>query len=153
MEGTLLSIPSLDSHGLLPGGIHDCSVSDIERAFGWNPHRLDLLDKFKNCLIGEIRPKFSEPIYFDGSFVTDKEIPDDIDMVLELNNSPDATKWQGLVFLRDQQSRLMKDYRVHFWINLPGNSDFCHFFQYIGIKTANFKGLNPKHLKGILRLS
>lgn len=149
----LLPIPNLDSDGLLPEGIHECSIPEIETIYGWNPHRLDLLDKFSACLVQEIRPVFSEPIYFDGSFVTDKDVPDDIDMFLDLNNSSDAIKWMGLIFQRNHQSRLLRDYRVHFWVNLPGFSDFSMFFQYIGTKTASTKGLNPKHRKGILRIN
>jgi len=147
-----LPIPKLNKNGLLPTGIHDCSIAEIEEVFCWNSHRLDLLGKFRSCFAREIRSQFLEPVYFDGSFVTDKDTPDDIDLVLELTRAPDAQKWQGLKFLRDHQKRLMADYRVHFWVNLPGADDFSHFFQYVGIKTASFKGLNPKHLKGILRL-
>ncbi len=47
----------------------------------------------------------------------------------------------------------MGEYRVDFWVNLPGISDFSEFFQYIGVKTAKFKGLKPTYQKGILRLS
>ena len=105
------------------------------------------------CLATEIRPIFSEPIYFDGSFVTDKELPDDIDMFLEFNSSSNARKFEGLIFLKEHQNRIMENFRVHFWVSFPGANDFCRFFQYVGIKTANTKGLNPKHKKGILRIA
>lgn len=148
-----MAIPGFDSHGLLPSGVHQCTLTEIEQALCWNPHRQTLIQKFKICLSKEIRPLFPDPLYFDGSFITDKDLPDDIDVVLELSNSPDARKWQGLMFMQTHQQRLMVDYRVHFWINLPGDNDFSHFFQYIGVKTAKFKGLNPTHMKGILRIT
>ena len=55
--------------------------------------------------------------------------------------------------MKNHQPRLLHEYQIHFWINLPSlGNDFAAFFQYIGVKTARFKGLNPKHLKGILRV-
>ncbi len=148
-----MPIPALEPNGLLPTGIHACSLDDIDARFTWNEHRISLFTNFMLFLESELRPHFPYPIFFDGSFVTDKELPDDTDVVLDLSNAPDDRKWGALVFMQQHQQRLMSQYRVHFWINLPGNSDFSAFFQYVGIKTARSKGLNPKHLKGILKVS
>ena len=83
-----MPIPSLSIHGLLPAGVYDCTVQEIEDTFGWNEHRKHLLDRFKDCLENKIRSRFpEEPVYFDGSFVTDKEDPGDIDIVLEMQHS------------------------------------------------------------------
>ena len=118
-----------------------------------NLHRKNLFANLINCICNEIRPLFDEPIYVNGSFVTDKEHPDDIDIVLDLRNTSDERKWQGLEFMMNHRSRLLHKYQIHFFINLPpSGKDFSAFFQYIGVKTARFKGLNPKHLKGILRV-
>jgi hypothetical protein len=96
---------------------------------------------------------FPYPILFDGSFVTDKELPSDTDVVLDLSGATDAQKWQALIFMQGNQNRIMRDYQVHFWVNLPGLNDFAAFFQYVGAKTASAKGLNPLHHKGILKLT
>jgi hypothetical protein len=55
--------------------------------------------------------------------------------------------------MRTHQQRIMDVYRVHFWINFPGANDFAAYFQYVGVKTASAKGLNPLHLKGILKVA
>ena len=148
-----MPIPSFDSTGLLPSGVHDCSLGDIADGLTWNHHRATLYTKFLEFLRSELQPVFPYPIFFDGSFVTDKELPDDTDVVLDLSTASDDRKWQALVFMQQHQDRIMTDYRVHFWINLPGDSDLASFFQYVGVKTARAKGLNPKHLKGILRVA
>lgn len=148
-----MSIPTLESNGLLPSGVHECSLDDISAQFTWNDHRTRLFTSFRLFLVSEIKPKFPYPILFDGSFVTDKELPSDTDVVLDLSGATDAQKWQALVFMQSNQDRIMQDYRVHFWINLPGLKDFAAFFQYVGVKTASAKGLNPLHLKGILKLA
>ena len=38
-----------------------------------------LVRRFCDFLAHEIRPAFSEPVYVNGSFVTDKEAPEDVD--------------------------------------------------------------------------
>lgn len=149
-----LSIPALDTHGLLPAGVHDCTLHDIDAAFAWNAHRTSLLKAFEDCYQDEIRISFTQPLLFDGSFVTDKDLPDDIDVVLDLSTASPQTQVSGLKFMMQNQARLKAQYRVHFWINLPGlTGDFTQFFQYLGGKTARVKGLQPKHHKGILKLT
>lgn len=148
-----MPIPTLEPNGLLPNGIHDCSLEDISSQFAWNDHRTGLFASFLNFIDTELKPQFPYPIFFDGSFVTDKELPDDTDVVLDLSGAPDDRKWNALIFMQQHQGRIMEVYRVHFWINLPGMNDFAAFFQYVGVKTASAKGLNPQHLKGILRIA
>jgi hypothetical protein len=104
-------------------------------------------------LDAELKPQFPYPIYFDGSFVTDKELPDDTDVVLDLLQATDEHKWLALMFMQTNQPRIMEVYRVHFWINFPCANDFAAYFQYVGVKTASAKGLNPLHLKGILKVA
>jgi hypothetical protein len=148
-----MPIPTLEPSGLLPTGIHDCSLSDIVDTFTWNSHRSGLFAGFVNFLEAELKPQFPYPIYFDGSFVTDKELPEDTDVVLDLALATDAQRWKALVFMQQHQQRIMAAYRVHFWVNLPGSNDFSAFFQYVGVKTASAKGLDPLHSKGILKVT
>ena len=108
--------------------------------------------RLSDCLVREIRSRFSEPVYVDGSFVTDKEVPEDVDVVLDMTRATDEGRLSALNFMVAEQDRLQQDYSVHFWINLPGQNDFSAFFQYLRVKTARHKGLDPSHRKGILRL-
>lgn len=73
----LMPIPTLEPNGLLPNGIHDCSLEDISAQFTWNDHGAGLFGRFQRFLSMQIKPEFPYPIFFDGSFVTDKELPDD----------------------------------------------------------------------------
>lgn len=148
-----MPIPTLEPNGLLPTGVHECSLADISAQFTWNDHRSGLFNRFRSFLDAELKPQFPYPIFFDGSFVTDKELPDDTDVVLDLSFATDEHKWHALMFMRTHQQRIMDVYRVHFWINFPGDNDFAAFFQYVGVKTASAKGLNPLHLKGILKVA
>lgn len=115
-------------------------------------HRKRLVRLLGDLLLGEIRPRFAQAFYVDGSFVTDKEEPNDVDVVLDMRPARDDEKWQALALMRDQQEQFEKQYGVHFWVNLPGGNNFLDFFSYVGNKTARFKGLDPNQLKGILRV-
>ena len=151
-----MSIPALDDHGLLPAGIHDCSVEEMRASFGWNEHRQELIRRFTCFLSNEICGVFDCPVYADGSFVTDKKCPNDIDVVLELQGASDGERWRGLVFMQEHQERIRGQYRVDFWINFRDanlhTNDFVAFFQYVEPKAAKFKGLESRHSKGILRI-
>ena len=57
-----------------------------------NLHRKNLFANLINCICNEIRPLFDEPIYINGSFVTDKKHQDDIDIVFDLRDTPDERK-------------------------------------------------------------
>lgn len=147
-----MPIPELDAHGLLPAGVHDCSLEEMTAKFAWNDHRERMVRSFARFLRNEINDVFDFPVYADGSFVTDKEHPEDIDVVLELLDAGDAQKWQGLMLMLEHQDRIRHQYCVDFWAKLPHSRDFTAFFQYAGHKTAKFKGLDHKHPKGILRI-
>ena len=146
-----MPIPALNPHGLLPQGTHDCTLPEIEDAFAWNDDRRLLLQKFRDCLAKEIRSRFTEPIYVDGSFVTDKEQPNDIDMALDLTASSVGRQQQGRKFM-GHQDRLMSVYRVDFWIDVPGQRRLRDFFRAIGGEAASAKGLRSEDSKGILRI-
>ena len=148
----MIVIPYLNEHGLLPEGVHNCSVPEMTARFGWNEHRQGLLLSFEAFLRNEVRAVFDHPVYADGSFVTDKEHPEDIDVALDLLAATDADKWRGVEFM-SERCRIRSRYGVDFWVNLPGGNDFSAFFQYAGHKMAKFKGLDHHHRKGILRLA
>ena len=146
-----MPIPAFDRYGLLPPGVHDCSLTEIASRFGTNRHRQRLISLFSDFHAAELRPQFEEPVYVDGSFVTDKEIPNDVDVTLDLSRtSEESTRVRG-VLLMLRQRHLMERYSVHFWVSLSGYNDFTAFFKYAGPELA-YRGLTNKHKKGILRL-
>ena len=153
-----MPIPGLNQNGLLPRGVHDCTLDEIAGSFARNPHRKRLFQNLVACLEQEIRPVFVHPIFVDGSFVTDKDEPEDIDIVLDLKETSDEQKFRGLMFMADvhegEAKSIFRTYNVHFLVNVdaPGFPDLSSFFQYVGIKTARIKSLDPRHLKGILRI-
>lgn len=150
---TRMPIPPLDNHGLLPQGICDCSLTEIQDAFCQNPHRQSLFDGLMNFLNTEWYPHdIAAPIFIDGSFVRGKPSPEDIDLVLDVTGRSDRDILISMK-LCSRRNELKTNYKVDVWMKHPDfPNDLASFFQYIGEKAAAELRLKPKHLKGILRI-
>ena len=86
-----MSIPALNQDGLLPEGIHDCTLEEIKARFGsfqatdQRPRLLARLESF----LAEVRAAgLVRSVLVDGSFVTSKADPHDIDLVVVVAADP-----------------------------------------------------------------
>jgi hypothetical protein len=80
-----MPIPPQNEHGLLPPGIHDCTVDELQARFGnfkGSDRRPLLWAKFTDFLRETQSSGLIEAVLLDGSFVTAKPDPNDIDLVL-----------------------------------------------------------------------
>ena len=87
-----MSIPDLNEHGLLPAGIYDCSIEEIELRFGRFQHsdcRCRLFERLKEFLRRARASGLIKAVIIDGSFVTDKDEPNDIDVIVVLRPGHD----------------------------------------------------------------
>ena len=57
-----MPIPELDAHGLLPAGVHDCSLEEMTAKFAWNDHRERMVRSFARFLKMEINDVFDFPV-------------------------------------------------------------------------------------------
>jgi hypothetical protein len=71
-------LPSWTAEGTLPPGEHLAAWPECVTRFGWNPHRLRLLEGLLRAL-QNLRGAGCERVFLDGSFVTTKEVPGDYD--------------------------------------------------------------------------
>lgn len=152
-----MPIPALNSHGLLPKGIHDCSMPEIASSFSSTDPRHQRARLFKNldAFIAWIRPvKCFKFIYIDGSFVTNKEIPGDVDLILELPSPAPAmaTRLQKMKLFDQAYVHRTFELHVFFYVaGFPGN-DLRAFFQYLRPEETQMRGLQAGETKGILRV-
>jgi len=72
-------IPGFDERGNLPPGVHVAGWGDLAERFGWTERRRQLLDGFEAAL-KILREAGCRRVYVNGSFVTDKDSPGDIDV-------------------------------------------------------------------------
>jgi hypothetical protein len=150
----LAMIPDFDQLGLLPVGVWDCSLAEIEASLGWNEHRRNLLASLKAFLEQEWKPLgLACPIYVDGSFIRRKQEPADIDLVLDLSALPTPEALKIALALRYRWDEFKRLYNLDVWTRHPSlPNDLVDFFQYTGDKAVAELRVDPKHPKGILRI-
>lgn len=141
-----MSIPHLRDDGLLPEGIHPASLDEVRERYGFTLRRQSLLVGLEQAL-KNLADAGVKVVFIDGSFVTNKQQPGDIDGCWEVNGDIDESVLDP-VFLdfQDSCSAMKKRYGVHFFIaqQIEGASGvpFVRFFQTAADGTV----------KGILRV-
>lgn len=87
-----MPIPQLDDDGFLPIGVHEATIDEIREQFGSfqrTDRRQNLFRQFDE-FIGEVRlSNLIDSVIVDGSFVTAKDEPSDIDLILVLKPDHD----------------------------------------------------------------
>ena len=148
-----MAIPALNSVGLLPEGIHPATLSEVELAFGRaNDTRAALYTNL--CAFLDVARSFRlfTSIVIDGSFVTDKAAPNDIDAVLIL---PGALL-KGLMGHSDYLKLDNPDVKAKFAIDLfiePSLDGMATFFQKLKTEDALLRGVGPRQLRGVVEVS
>src|SRR5258705_81832 len=146
-----MPIPTLNQDGLLPPGVHDCTLNEIRSQFGSfrksdrRPRLFALLESFvaEAIAVGLVRA-----LIVDGSFVTEKHDPNDIDLIVVVAPEHDFT---SDITPRAYSVMSKKSVRRRFGFDLlvarensVEHNDWVEFFQQVR--------LEPGRRKGILRL-
>ena len=87
-----MPIPELNRDGLLPPGLHDCSLEELQAVFGTfqeSDRRQQLFRKLVELVVACQRSGLFEALLVDGSFVTAKPAPNDIDLLAVLRPGHD----------------------------------------------------------------
>ena len=87
-----MSIPSFNENGLLPQGIHTCSLDELRAVFGSfqkSDQRPRLMRKLEAFLVEVRASGIVRAVIVNGSFVTSKAEPNDIDLLLVLPSGHD----------------------------------------------------------------
>ncbi|QQE86941.1 DUF6932 family protein [Azotobacter chroococcum] len=151
-----MAIPPIDDRGLLPGGCHPGTFREIEQRFLFNQYRNQLYWQVRVFFDSELRSKASGlRLIVGGSFFSDKEEPADIEATVYLP-APMITEHLPLMKLQSipEHNRIKADHRADFYVSLmvEGCNDLGLFFQYVGPKTANAKGLHEKDARGVIEV-
>lgn len=81
----VMPIPELQN-GLLPIGVHDCTFNEVADRFGSGFRRHSLTSKLAEYLQEAKLTTLIVWVGIDGSYVTDKPDPNDIDLVVALRS-------------------------------------------------------------------
>ena len=128
--------------GNLPVGKHDITWDEFCNYFGYTEHRRKLIDGLKKGLL-ILKNYDCKIVYIDGSFVTDKERPNDFDACWEYNINMD-------VFL----DHFLLNYPEFFEENSSQMKDkyYGEFYQASAVLNVFQKDKKTNEPKGIIRL-
>ena len=143
-----MPIPEFNEHGLLPEGIHDCTVEELENRFGnfqGSDRRPQLWAKFRDFIREAKASGVVETILVNGSFVTTKPDPNDIDLVLLVPASHDFSADLGPAQYNVLSRRHVRQrYGFDIVLALPGTeevSEAAEFFQQVRGQSLRRKGI------------
>lgn len=145
-----MAIPELNEEGLLPKGIHDCTVDEIgERfaGFGQSAQRKRLFRQLKEYLAEALGREEIVEILVNGSFVTDKAEPGDVDLIVGTRRNRTVTMLAPVDYNLISNRRVKR--RFDFDI-LSAPAGTPAFEQYVS-EFKRAKG-RPGKEKGILRV-
>ena len=92
-------------------------------------------------------------LLIDGSYVTDKPVPSDVDVVVDVTDCSEAEQTVWFQSWNDHHRFVKQVFRVDFYPFVVGSgNDFSTYFQYIRVDEALRRGISPNVRKGILRV-
>lgn len=110
-----MSIPSLQANGELPPGEHKASINEFEAVYGSLTDSRKLLKQGLHEVARNFELSGVRTLWIDGSFITDKEDPNDIDGCWEYTPVVDV-KVLDPVFLSSREAMKNK-YGLDFFIS------------------------------------
>ena len=142
-------IPALvDIHGVwevLPPGIHDATMDEVERRFATSAHRKELFKGFRKG-VESLKRAGCRTIFLDGSFITSKTLPGDFDACWDPVGVDDKKLDRVLLDLRFPRLAQKATFKGEFFpssARADGVSTFVDYFQ---------KDKDSGKAKGILRI-
>ena len=146
-----MSIPPLEADGYLPEGIHDCTLEELQSRFGEDTDVAcrSLLFSRLHEYVQELRSTERDfVLLIDGSFVTGKARPNDIDLVLILPHDHDfRSELRPFEYNVMSRRRVSKRYAFDLLVARADSlelQEYVEFFQQV-------RG-DPSRRKGILRV-
>ncbi|MBI5802097.1 MAG: hypothetical protein HZA92_15410 [Verrucomicrobia bacterium] len=146
-----MPIPALDEHGLLPAGVHDCTLEEVRLRFGrfqGSDVRGRLFARLAELLSELMRSELVASVVVDGSFVTAKPSPNDVDLLIVLKADHDWTADLGAFDYGLVSSTRM---RRRFGFDVLVAEDGSRLYQRF-VKFFSGNRENPTAAKGVLRI-
>jgi len=126
-------IPDFNRRGELPPGIHAATLNEVGDKLAFNPLRLALFEGLRRGL-KNLRAAGVRYVYLDGSFVSAKAAPADVDGCLEAGDYVQVglldPVWLDFANSRaTMRQKYGTDFFPHFWIEAGTGKPFVDFFQ------------------------
>jgi hypothetical protein len=122
--------------GNLISGCHELDIPEFKSEFGWNIHRLRLINGLERAILA-FRSFSVKFLYVDGSFVTKKALPEDYDVCYEIpENDLDKLFLFYPVFRSFENNRkrqkevFLGEFFPATWVAFPPSEIYLNFFQH-----------------------
>jgi hypothetical protein len=126
-------IPAFTERGLLPPGIHRATLDEIETRLATTPRRRKLMAGLREAL-HNLKLAGVARVYINGSFVTSKPNPNDIDGCWDATRRVDASRIDPVLLdFTNSRSAMRTRYGVDFFVadavERSSGVPFVAFFQ------------------------
>jgi len=143
-----MPIPIFESSGLLPPGVHDCTLDEIKVRFGsfhGSDRRPQLFVKLL-AFLSEVRAsQIVRRLVVNGSFVTAKPAPNDIDLIVVVNADHDFTAdLTPVAYNAVSKQRVRRRYGFDLLVAREGSVEYhrwTEFFQQVRLEPGRVKGI------------
>ena len=126
-------IPELEE-GVLPEGIHSCTVDEVEQTFGRFSHsdrRPRLTESLRSYIQAARTAGIAVGVLIDGSYITGKAEPNDIDLVLVLRSDFDlAAELTPMEYNVQSKRMVRKLYKFDILTAVEGSATYD---EYVGL--------------------
>lgn len=129
-------LPDFDERGCLPEGIYNPTIKEFNGRFVIvSKRRQELFGKYKQFTKLCNDAKGIEEHYLDGSYVTNKEKPGDIDLLITFNDHvyDSEESYNNYFEIAHNQEQIKKDYEIHLFFAKNTNDleplDFQQFWK------------------------
>lgn len=143
-----MAIPLLDEHGFLPVGVHDCTLDELKGRFGsfqLSDRRPQLFARLEAFLSEARASRLVASVVVDGSFVTAKPEPNDIDLIVELVATHDfAADLSPAEYNVVSKQRVQRRFGFDMLLAREGSVEcdrWTEFFQQVRLEPARQKGI------------
>lgn len=150
-------IPPLED-GVLPEGIHDCTIDEIEAVFGrfqTTDRRIRLTEKLRSYLAEAGRAGIVTAVIVDGSYTTAKPVPVDIDLILVLPAEFDFSReMRPFEYNTISKAALRRaKYPFDVFASRAGSVEYERFIEFFSrTNPAKHADLTSRPRKGLLRV-
>ena len=126
-------IPASNALGELPPGIHTATLDEVEAVFAKTPRRRTLFDGLRRAM-QNLKATGVRRVFIDGSFVTTKANPNDVDGCWEWSEDVNLDLLDPVFLDFSRQRQAMKEkYGLDFflanWVEAGSGLTFLDFFQ------------------------
>jgi hypothetical protein len=145
-----MPIPALDERGLLPAGVHRCSLEEVQARFGQfqsTDRRVHLFQQLQRYVEQARSAAVVRAIVVDGSFVTSKVDPEDIDLMVVLPGDLPGGELSPVVYNAISKRRIRKTYPFDAFVASDGTVEYQELVEFFAQVKAQ-----PGVQKGLLRV-